>query len=353
MTDFRRYKRRFITVQEMNQHLRYVRDLYRLVFREKTAEDVMARNAFIEDRLVTFSLTYKRGNDVTTFICRKDGDDNSQVVDGLEAFRILSKYYQVPRMPEEVCGRADEGGLSASPFLWYNPRFEGQWVDAYSYDINSAYSAAMLGPMPDTSKGCRVGTIREGEIGFQEVLNPKNEDVTMLVPQESGFSFYIFPIMESPFKGFVDHWYGIKKNSKKGSKERQKAKEVLNFSVGYLQRVNPFLRAAIIGRCNSIIQSLIDPATTLFCNTDSITSRVPLDLPIGEDIGEWKVEKVGRVAYKGNNYQWEDGEVTFRGIPKGWFPRDWDITKDPIPTFGNIYEFRDMQLRSVKSCNHL
>ena len=253
-------------------------------------------------------------------------------------------------MPEKVCGRADEGGLSASPILWYNPKYEGQWIDAYSYDLNSAYSSAMLGLMPDTSNGWRVGKIKKGEIGFQEVLNPKNEDVTMLVPQYSGFSLYVFPLMESPFKSFVDHWYQIKKTSPKGSRERQKAKEVLNFSVGYLQRINPFIRAAIIGRCNSIIEKLIDPDTTLFCNTDSITSKVPLDITIGDGIGEWKVEKVGKVAYIGNNYQWYDGDVIFRGIPKRWFPRGWDITKDPIPQFGNEYEFRDMQLRRTKRC---
>lgn len=348
--DFKREKRRYVTVAEMNQHLRYVRDIYRLVFREKTSEDVMARNAFISDKLVTFSLTYKKGFETVTYICRKDGDDTAQSIDGLEAFRILSSYYSIPRMPDKVCGRADEGGLSASPILWYNPRYEGQWIDACSYDINSAYSSAMLGPMPDTSNGWRVGKIKKGEIGFQEVLNPKNEDVTMLVPQYSGFSLYVFPLMESPFKAFVDHWYNIKKNSPKGSRERQKAKEVLNFSVGYLQRVNPFIRATIIGRCNSIIEQLIDPETTLFCNTDSITSRVPLDIPIGEGIGEWKIEKVGKVAYIGNNYQWSDGDVIFRGIPKRWFPRGWDITKDPIPEFWNEYEFRDMQLRRTKRC---
>lgn len=346
---FSRYRKQYVTVKEMNEHLKYVFQYYNVIYREKTKEETFKRNAFLEDCMVNFKLTYKKGSYACTYICRKDGDDVTQATDGGEAFRILSQYYKVPKMDKKVCGKADEGGLSASPLLWHNKKYENMWIDAYGYDLNSAYSAAMLGPMPDTSVPARVGTIIEGkEIGFEEVLNPKkNNQATMLVPKYKGFSLYIFPLMESPFKRFVEKWYDKKANSLPGSYEKIKAKGVLNYSVGQLQNVNPFLRATIIGRCNELVQSLITE-DTLFCNTDSIVSRVPLDLKIGDGIGEWKIEHQGKVAYVGANYQWDNGDISYRHIPKKWFKEGWDITKDPVPHEGNIVEFKNKRLEYIK-----
>ena len=346
---FSRYRKRYVTVAEMNEHLKYVFKYYEVVYRKKSDKETFMRKAFLHDAQVNFELTYKKGSYACTYICRKDGEDVVQATDGGEAFRILSKYYKVPKMDESVCGRADDGGLSASPLLWHNSKYEGQWVEAYGYDLNSAYSAAMLEPMPDTSVPARSGVIKKGkEIGFEEVLNPKkNNNATMLVPKYEGFSLYIFPLMESPFKRFVERWYNKKVSSLPGSFEKLKAKGVLNFAVGQLQNVNPFLRAAIIGKCNALVESLIDE-NTLFCNTDSIVSKVPLNLEIGDKCGQWKIEHVGKVAYKGACYQWDNGEISYRHIPKSWFKDGWDITKDPLPNNGNIYEFKNRKLERVK-----
>ena len=349
---FSRRREQYITVDEMNDHLQYVFKYYNVIYRDKLTTETFKRNAFIHDGMVNFKLTYKKGSFACTYICRKDGTEATQQVNGGEAFRILSQYYKVPKMTEEVvgrqvCGRNSEGGMSASPLLWHNPKYENMWLEAYGYDLNSAYSSAMLEPIPDTSKPMKSGIIKEGEIGFEEIPNPKNQSNTMLVPKFSGFSLYIFPLMESPFKRFVENWYNKKANSLPGSKEKNKAKGVLNYSVGQLQNVNPFIRATIIGRCNKLIESLIDE-DTLFCNTDSIVSRKPLNVKIGNGVGEWKIEHTGKVAYTGANYQWDDGELSFRGIPKTWFPKDWDITKDKCPKAGNLYEFKDKKLRLVK-----
>ena len=344
---FSRIKKKYITVEEMNAHLKYVKGTYELIFREKRSDETVGRKAFIEDKMVHFQLTYQKGSDLCSYICRKDTKEHHQTIDGGEAFRVLSKYYKVPRMPEDICGKSCEGGLSASPIIYVNPKYDGTRNYAYGYDLNSAYSSAMLGDMPDTSKKWRVGNIVEGsEIGFEERINDKT-GLTMLVPKCKGFSLYVFPLIESPFKDFVKAWYKKKVSNPSGSKEREKAKEILNFSVGYLQKVNPFLRATIIGRCNELISSMIDE-NTLFCNTDSIVSLKPLDLKIGNGIGEWKLEHEGLVAYKGNNYQWSDGSISFRGIPKHWFKKNWDILKDEIPRGGNMYKFENMRLRLSK-----
>lgn len=347
--NFSRYRERYISVEEMNEHLKYVEKTFEIVYRAKEPGETFKRKAFIEDKQVYFKLSYKKGSFACTYICRKDGQNDDQKVNGGEAFRILSRYYKVPKMPEEICGRAEEGGLSASPILYCNPKFEGTRQKAWGYDLNSAYSAAMLEDMPDTSKPWKAKKIVEGkEIGFEEILNPKNPNKTMLVPKYKGFSLYVFPLMESPFKRFVEVWYNKKASSIPGSSERAKAKGVLNFSVGQLQNINPFLRAAIIGKCNNLISKLIDE-DTLFCNTDSIVSRKPLDLKIGSAIGEWKLEHDGEeVAYIGNNYQWSDGTISYRSIPKAWFPKNWDILTDKLPNNGNVYKFEQMRLRYVK-----
>lgn len=347
--NYSRHRKQYVTVDEMNKHLKYVFEYYDVVYRAKTKEETFKRKAFLEDCMVNFRLTYKKGSYACTYICRKDGEDITQATDGGEAFRILSQYYKVPKVDEKYCGRADDGGLSASPLLWHNDKYENQWVDAYGYDLNSAYSYAMLQPIPDTSKPMRAGVIKKGvEIGFEEVLNPKkNNQATMLVPKFEGFSLYIFPLMDSPFERFVEKWYSKKVNSLPGSKDKVKAKGVLNYSVGQLQNVNPFIRATIIGRCNNLIQSMIDE-DTLFCNTDSIVSTKPLNVPVGTKCGEWKIEHQGKVAYKGANYQWDDGDMSYRHIPKTWFPKGWDITKDEVPHEGNIYVFRNKRLELIK-----
>ena len=346
--NFTRFRERYIDASEMNSLLRYTTKYYNIVFGSKGA-DLFKRTAYIEDGIVNFKLTLKIGSIPCTYICRKDSMEVHEQINGGEAFRILSTFYKVPRVDKKFCGRADEGGMSASPIIWYNPKYECQWVDAYGYDMNSAYSFSMLEDMPDTSVPLRSGQIKEGiEIGFEEILNPKNPEATMLVPKYKGFSLYIFPLMESPFKRFVEIWYSKKINSEPGSSERIKAKGVLNFSIGQLQNINPFLRATIIGKCNERINKLIDD-DTLYCNTDSIVSRRKLNLDIGTNVGQWKLEHEGKFAYKGFNYQWKNGDVSYRHVPKSWFPADWDITMDELPVGKNLYRFDKESCRLQKN----
>lgn len=351
---FRKLRKKFVSVKEMNEHLKYVFKYYNVQYRKKNNNENMGMKAFIEDKNVYFDLTYKKGSIVCTYVCRKDSIEEDQQIDGMEAHRIMSMYYKVPKLNKKyptLCGSSAEGTVSASPLLWFNPKYNNTEQYAYGYDMNAAYSYAMLQPIPDTSVKSHSGTIIEGkEIGFREYPNPKNPNANMLVAVYSGYSMYIFPLMESPFKEFVKRWYERKSNSK-NKIERKKAKCVLNYSIGYLQRINPFIRATIITRCNNLIKSYIDEENTLFCNTDSIVTKKPLNLKIGKNIGEWKLEHEGYVRYKDYAYQWDDGTISYRRVPKSWFSPDFNLLTDEIPKQGNIYVFKNNRLEAINNEN--
>ena len=330
----------YITWQQMNKHLEYCESMRKLISIQEHQGEV-GLNAIIDNRQVEFTLTYKVGSKVTTYSCRKDEKDGTQFTNGAEAFKILSQYYKVPDLTKnellckQLCYDGHKFLASAKPLLWKNDKYDGKRVKAYSYDLNSSYSFAMLQDMPDTSKVFRTGEIRPGEIGFIE-------DGDTLKPIFKGFSLWIFPLMPSPFKKFVKNWY------EKKSHGNNKAKGVLNYSVGYLQKKNPFLRATILYHANKIILDLIDENTTLYCNTDSIVSLVPINVKIGSEIGEFKLDHEGMFAYKGFNYQWNKETPHYRGVPKSWFKKNWDILKDEIPDGNNIVEYINKRLRITK-----
>ena len=325
---FNRRKIRYIDQEEMNERLEFCKK-YRGIFYSQPDNNPIRLRAFIEDKVVEFKLTYKSEDEGNcTFIVRKDGAGQSQKISGMDAFIILSQYYKVPRR---------RAPFSASPLLWKNDKYDGTRHFAIGYDVNSSYSFAMLKDMPDTSVEPRMGDVKEGEIGFSLDGTPKFK----------GYSNWIFPLMESPFKRFVEKYYEMKKNAQT-PEEKNKAKGVLNYSVGYLQRVNPFLRSTIIYYANEMIKNLINE-DTLYCNTDSLVSLSPrTDIQIGTNIGDFKVEHTGMFAFKGFNHQW-DNEVSYRGIPKSWFKEDFDILKDEPPSLGNIMEFdrENIELRKV------
>lgn len=332
---FMQKKIKYVDFDEIQKHIKYCFDYREIVFRAKEDNETFGIKAFIEDNLVYFKISYRYASHPCTYVFRKDGVTQEKIT-GSEAFRILSKYYKVPRVDTEICGRYEDGGLSASPLLYSNPKYENQRVEAIGYDLNSAYSSAMLQPIPDTSVQPKSKIIEEGkEIGFKEIeMNGRMS----LTPIFKGYSIYVFPLMQSPFTKFVNTWYNKKKNAKNQA-EKDKAKCVLNFCVGYMQLVNPFIRATIIGRCNDLIKSLMNE-DTLYCNTDCIVSlKERNDLSIGNEIGQFKIEHKGLFAYKGLTYQWDYDLPSYRGICKSWFSKGWDLLKDSIPNNGNVYRF--------------
>lgn len=338
---FSRERREYVDLETINKHLEYCYTNKLIVKRQKTNKESFGNKAFVEDKLVEFRLTYKKGSKACTYIFFKDGRNDSQVTDGGEAFRILNKYYKVPKFDDPSIL-----AMSASPLLYKNEKYEGTRNDAIGYDLNSAYSYAMIQKMPDTSVKPKQGNIIEGkEIGFIELPKPNNPNELMLVPKFSGFSMWIFPLIESPFKRFVEVWY----NKKLNPDTKKKAKGVLNYSVGYLQKVNPFLRATIIGHCNNYIKSLIDE-DTLYCNTDSLVSKkLRHDFKIGTELGNWKIEHQGKFAFIGFNYQWDLEVPSYRSKPKSWFKEGWDLLVDDLPVEHNIYKYENYQIVEKKN----
>ena len=328
LSSIRNKKFKYVSIAEMNELLDYAKKHRRIKYEPPSVLNPIGLNAYIEDGIVKFKLTMYKGGEVIHYVTFKDDREVTQTITGGEAYRILRLNAKFPLL---------EGKLSASPFLWKNKKYEGQWVDAICYDINSAYAWAMCQPMPDTSTPPKEKVIVEGEVGFDF-----EGDI-----QRSGYCSCVFKMLDySPFTKFAEKWF----KRKKCPAQKQKAKNVLVYSVGFLQRKNPYLRAYIVGLCNDLIRSLIDE-NTLYCNTDSIVSlKERPDLKIGDGLGEWKIEHKGKFAYDGFNYQWKDETIAYRGIPKTWFKKNYDITKDDLPIAGNLwyYDINKIKIRSSK-----
>lgn len=304
--------------------------------------------AFLNDGLITTELTIKAGSAIT-YVFNKDCRRNTQEISGMDAYIQLSKAfntatgYSLPVIDkEQYLG-------SAVALLGFRPGIaENERVYAYAYDQNSSYGWALTQPMPDTrtlvNHDAIVGT---NQIGFiLEDADPIDGFITaggdgLKMVREGHPAEYIFNLMESPFKKFAETWY--KRKCKPETKN--KAKQMICYSVGYLQRKNPFLRATVVGYSNELIKNLIDE-NTIYVNTDSIISTKPRpDLSIGTGLGQFKIEHEGMFARDGYNYQWNFEIPTYRGTPKTWFKEGWDILKDPLPKNHNLYELNSITLQ--------
>lgn len=337
----------YITPEEMNEILANQKGKLKYygnydILKDKWNISILAGSCCVCDLDVAFALTTREKGQVTTFICFKDMREFYEGASGSRIFKEFSLYWKVPR--------AEAKEISASPLLGYNPEYEFQRIEAWSYDLNSAYSDAMLRGWIDVSKPPRVGVIDpETEIGFAF------DDDGMLYIKKKGSSFFIFKKQDTPpgVRKYITKWYSIKRRAAAAEDKQTKtiAKQHLNYIVGFFQRVNPWLRAWIVCSCNEFISELLDE-NSLYWNTDSICSRVrrpDLEENLGSGIGQWKMDHQGVVAYRGLAYQWNNDKPVYRGVAKSWFPDDWDILKDPLPECGNLWEFNKKTFRLEKT----
>lgn len=357
---FKKIKVENISIKEMMKHIDFIKkNGYIIVNGPRIGKCHNRYVANIEMELVNFKLTYRNEGKTTQYICRLDDEEKPHKINGLTAYTTLSKYWKIPNLKEiKIYGyRLNRFGKvvwnvdPTQQLMYYNKeKNNNRYYDCVGYDMNSAFSRAMLEPIPDTSQMPRIEeTVKAGEIGFRL-------DGTVVF-EKGLFANYIFPLMDSPFETFVRTWY-FRKASAKTPEAREKAKGMLNYSVGYMHRVNPFIRNCIVARCNEFIKKLIDE-NTLYCNTDSIVScvkREDIEKNLGSDIGQWKIEHKGAFAYREYTYQWNDTEPKYRGIPKKGFKtfkeehgRAWDLLVDPPPKQDfNVYVFDMKEVKFKK-----
>lgn len=340
-----------VTAQQFNSYIKIIKNRGGKIYLEqyhKVLHGAIGWDGFIENKIKVVELTMRYQGEYATYVFDKTRGAIKDAISGCSAG--MNAYACCRRMlgkegceliPEIVDNDIlDNYGknilpFSTSPILYKNDAYERKENKAIGYDMNSAYSFAMLQDMPDTrpltTNDIQIydpGVVENHQIGFDRKGN---------LVETGRYASFRFNRIPSPFKHFIEYYYKMKRDAKNPS-ERERAKRVLNLAVGYFQRKNPFIRAAIVSGANNIIMSLMNE-NTIYCNTDSIvTLKERPELVLGDEIGQWKVEHKGIFKYDGMNYQWNKEVPAYRGVPKEWFPKGWDILKDDLPTNGNLYE---------------
>lgn len=345
-------------VKEINNHLAYCKKRRIYAPNEESWKESKHTRYMVDVGKTRLVLTYYNGSCVASYVFQLDNASVVQKILGSEAYSRLQRMaeWKIPDLThhsrylnqdfEEVELFNNPWKVSkCSGILWHPREAEGQAYDnCYGYDLNSSFPLAMLHDMPDTEHLLFKKFVEPGEVGFKLTENAFTGR-EMLTAVYEGKADYIFPLKPSPFKHFVEYYYNIKENNKNKHK-REVAKQVLNYAIGYIRRKNPFVHCAIITQSNNYIMSFIDE-NTLYCNTDSIVSKVKrpdIEENLGDNIGQWKIEHEGTFKLANNGYQWNDDLPVIRGVAKEWykraFPNGFNILTDKIPGLEyNVYKF--------------
>ena len=148
----------------MNDVLKYIK-LNKSVYLRKKKDDEYfpTSKCWINVESRNMTVLYKDGTgNVNNFgFDLAEGNVHNKIKPGL-ALSTLGKYYKIPEIKElypeiaYLCQPADciddkgRSGMKVEPLLMFNRNFESKRTYAYCYDMNSAYSWAMLQDMPDT-----------------------------------------------------------------------------------------------------------------------------------------------------------------------------------------------------------
>lgn len=340
MASKKRKKEIWVTLEQMNEEiLPYVKN-YRKYYILQNAlypgdNDVCGKiYAYIGQSQTTFCVTFNNGK--KTAVSYKfnlvDGIPAKDEVTGRMAWASLTNYCTIDRLVER--NPIWKEVAPSSPVTYCNEKYVGKWITAYEYDLNSAYGWAMLQDMPNTKEAPRSGFVQDGEIGF--VQRDGHFSAVFEVGKRADF---IWPKMKTPFERFVNHWYTIKKNSPKGSVEREKAKGFLVVATGMLKHYNPPLRAAIVSYVGQFMTKLIDE-NTIKVSTDSLICAKPrTDLDIGTELGQFKLEHNAQefAILSFGFYQWRDELAHKMGTNEKWMASVDDILKNAVK---NINEYR-------------
>lgn len=345
---FRGKRIEYIDIKTANNILKEIRQT-KAVYFEKP-ELPLGNKAYIEESATKLTIT----TNITTpctYIVRID-DDNvpMQPVAGLQAYTAFARSwskqagYKIPTF--------SRAAGSARALLAYRQETDRQRAPAWGYDKRSAYGWAMCQQMPDTRVDPdMLRVVRDGEIGFsleqpEELpgfVYDDSETLVMHLPGE--FADYVFPAIDSPMTEWAQHCYELKEGARTKT-EKAKAKAMMIYPVGYLQRTNCWLRAAVVEWANRSIRLDIDN-DTIAVNTDSIVSRRERnDIVVGTGLGEYKIEHSGLYAGVGHSYQWNDDIPAIRGVPKAYL-KGYDILSDTAPIRRNTYylDYNTLQIK--------
>ena len=290
----------------------------------------------------------------TRYVCWLDGTVRP-AISGLKAFQKLQQYsykainaknYNLPNLERFWDSELRKYTCSAGPIIDYNHKYENmELLDIWEYDLNSAYSSVMLDHIPNVNKPIMNTTLKKGQVGF--ILDDK---LTML-DTPGCYVDVAFNLIElsNNQKKYIEKLY-LEKTLTVDDLEKDEIKTLLNASIGYYQKWNPFMRSYIVNKCNDYISGLLDNDSVLW-NTDAIFSlkRVP-ELALGTKIGEFKEIFIKRFVYSGCNYQIDNKIPKYRGIPKAWFKdKKFDLLKDTLPERCNKYKYDEKKAKLVQN----
>ena len=346
MKNFKEKKIKAVDIETFNKILDRHRGAHVVFYpwERRQKNENLNNTAFIVDKMVNIEITtmYWEYPHAVTYKCRKDGAALNPTT-GRAAFKEFQKCYRSPRLDHDQEFIAHfpqlKNGVfiaSAAPLIGYSPEHDRENNYVWVYDTLSAYAEPLLSIIPDTRKKRYNSIIKPGEVGFLQV----GARGLVLCEDPGEYADVVCPVMPSPYNEFARRWFDRKQNAKT-PEDKLKAKSILTFAIGYLQRTNPLLRCWVVEKCNKKILSLLDDDSILW-NTDAIYSLRPRDdIKIGENIGDFRLEYVGELEHKGCNYHKKNsGEYSVRGVPKSWFS-DENILTDELPTKTgeNMYYF--------------
>ena len=203
-----------------------------------------------------------------------------------------------------------------------NETYQGQ---AYGYDMNKAYLNALMN-MPysidlENPVYRMYGEVKEDEIGF--TLDGK------VVFQ--GFAHFIFKKLTKSKKATNYCRFVCKCLRNATPEELPSVKMRYQGVFGNLKHHNIFFYNMIIDYSNkTILKYIEDKDCILSANTDGFISTKELDLPMGKEIGKFKLEHQGEIIVQSNGYQWKDELPKISGFSANKINLYNEIAKQPF-----------------------
>ena len=155
----------------------------------KQAYKTIRRSLIIQLKLTKLCITtsYFDGKP-TTFIFDLNLNLDTHALKGQQAFAQFQRYFKIPKASDyNIPGFNDKWldaerniyACSARPILGFNPKYDQKETsDVYEYDLNSAYSAALMDKVIDLSGPAGYKQeVKEGQVGFL-----LNDELTMIYP---------------------------------------------------------------------------------------------------------------------------------------------------------------------------